>query len=104
MTMETDRDEVVWLHTEHRVSLAELAEVCGLPASILEELVEYGALVPAETAGTFAVQYAASIREAARLCADLDLELPAMALVLRFLERIHGLETEVRHLQAQLPR
>ena len=34
--------------------------------------------------------------------ADLELEMPALALVLSFLERIDALEAEVRNLAAQL--
>ena len=103
--MAPEADEVVWLHAQRTVTIVELAEACGLTVSSVEELVEYGALAPTDAAAqTFTGAYVTTLRDAARLCADLELEMPAMALVLRFLGRIHDLETEVRHLKAQLPR
>lgn len=103
--MPADTDDIVWLHAQRTVSIIELSEACGLPVASLEELVEYGALSPADpVARTFTAAYVATLRDAARLCADLELEMPAMALVMRFLGRIQDLEAEVRHLRAQLPR
>jgi chaperone modulatory protein CbpM len=103
--MATDSEDVTWLHAQRTVTIVELAEACGLTVASVEELVEYGALAPVDPeAQTFTAAYVATLREAARLCADLELEMPSMALVLRFLGRIHDLEAEVRHLKAQLPR
>ena len=103
--MATDRDDVVWVHAQGTITIVELSEACGVPVASIEELVEYGALSPTDPAArTFAAAYVVTLRDAARLCTDLELELPAMALVLRFLGRIHDLEDEVRHLRAQLPR
>jgi len=99
--MATERDDAVWLHAQQQVTLIELSEACGLPVASLEELVEYGALVPADPqARMFGAETLPALRDAARLCADLELELPALAIVLRFLDRIHHLEAEVRHLTA----
>ena len=103
--MGPENDQVVWLQAQRTVTIVELSEASGLPVASLEELVEYGALAPADSAAqTFTAEYIATLRDAARLCSDLELEMPAMALVLRFLGRIHDLEAEVRHLKAQLPR
>jgi chaperone modulatory protein CbpM len=103
--MATDSEDAVWLHAQRTVTIVELAEACGLTVASVEELVEYGALAPVDPAAqTFTAAYVSTLREAARLCADLELEMPSMALVLRFLGRIHELEAEVRHLKAQLPR
>lgn len=96
-------DDAVWLHSQH-ITIVELSEASGLPLATVQELVEYGALAPADAAGLFTADCAARVRDAARLCADLELETPAMALVVRFLGRIGDLETEVRRLRAQLPR
>ena len=103
--MATDRDDVLWLHAQGQVSIDELSESCGLPVASLRELVEYGALVPMDLAASewrFTAEYVATVRTASRLCIDLELDTPALALVLRFLDRINHLEAEVRHLQAQL--
>lgn len=95
--------DAVWLHAQ-RITLVELSEACGLPVATVEELVEYGALAPADAAGTFRAECVARVRDAVRLCGDLELETHAMALVVRFLGRIDDLESEVRRLRAQLPR
>ena len=99
--------ETVWLHAHVHVTLVELAETSGLSESELRDLVDMGALVPADPAAAewvFRSDCVASLRKAARLCHDLELETGAMALVLTFLERIEHLESEVRHLRAQLVR
>lgn len=103
--MAAERDDAVWLSAGRTVTIVELSEACGLPVASIEELVEYGALSPADpSARTFTASYVVTLRDAARLCGDLELEMPAMALVTRFLGRIRELEDEVRHLRAQLPR
>jgi chaperone modulatory protein CbpM len=93
--------DAVWLEAHARVTLVELSRCCGLEEATLRELVEYGALPPAD-GETFAGEWVGRLRQAARLGADLELETAAMALVLRFLERIESLEGEVRHLRAQI--
>jgi chaperone modulatory protein CbpM len=100
----TDPAEVDWLHAETRVTLVELAQTSGLPEELLRELVEYGALEPAEGADEwcFNADCVVRVRTAARLRNDLELETGSLALVLSFLERIERLEAQVRHLHAQL--
>ena len=103
--MATDRDETLWLHAQAQMSIAELAECSGLPEALLRELVEYGALSPADPQAVewvFSSECVVSVRTAARLRDDLELETPALALVLSLLERIHRLDAEVRHLSAQI--
>ena len=102
--MATDRDDALWLHTQRQLTIVELSETCGLPQDLLRDLVEYGALSPADPQApewAFSARYVASLRTAARLGSDLELETPVLALVLSFLERIERLESEVRHLSAQ---
>jgi hypothetical protein len=95
-------DEIAWFHAERRLTLIELCEASGLPEASIRELIEYGALSPVAE-DTFTAECVGTVRDAARLCAELDLELPSMALVVRFLARIHDLESEVRGLRARLP-
>ena len=100
-----NEDDVLWLHSHRQVSIVELAEACGLEESTVRELVEYGALAPADPqAGqwAFSADCVVRVRTAARLCTDLELETRALALVLSFIERISRLEGEVRNLQAQV--
>lgn len=97
--------EALWLHAHAHVTIVELAECSGLPESLLRELVDYGALTPADPqAGLFSSECVVSVRTAARLRNDLELETPALALVLSLLDRLHRLDSEVRHLNAQLSR
>ena len=103
--MATEGDDVLWLHSQRQVSIVELAQWSGFSEEELRELVEFGALHPTDPVQwSFSADCVVSARAAARLRKDLDLETPALALVLSFLERIHRLEAEVRELSAQLPR
>jgi chaperone modulatory protein CbpM len=103
--MATENEEALWLHAERTMSMVELAEFSGLPESVLQELVEYGALRPADPQrGVFGGDCVTPLRAAARLQSDLELETPALALALSFLERIQALEAQVRWLDAQLAR
>ena len=100
-------EDVVWLHAEHRVTIVELAQCSGLDEDVLRELVDYGALSPVDPdtgALDFNARCVASVRAAARLTQDLELDTPALALVLSFLERIDTLESRLREMNAKLPR
>jgi len=100
-----EQHDVAWLHAEAEITLVELAETTGLPEEVVRELVDYGALEPAGEGGMawcFRAECVARVRTAARLRNDLELETPALALVLSFLERIQRLEAQVRHLHAQV--
>jgi hypothetical protein len=91
---------VVWFESHTQVTLIEVARSSGLPEPLLRELVEYGALVT-EEGDRLAAACVGRLREAARLRADLELDTPSVALVLRYLERIEALEAQVRWLSAQ---
>ena len=96
-----DEFDVVWLEAHARVTLVELSRCSGFTEATLRELVDYGALAVGE-GETFGGECVGRLRQAARLGADLELETAAVALLLRFLERIESLEGEVRHLHAQV--
>lgn len=100
-----EQDDAVWLHAGAQVTLVELSHASGLEPDVLRELVEYGALALSTTEGaewSFSAECVVRVRTAARLKIDLELETPAVALVLSYLERIQRLESELRHLRAQL--
>jgi chaperone modulatory protein CbpM len=105
--MAAHEDDAMWLYAYGEVTLVQLAQASGLEEALLRELVEYGALAPADAAAAewcFSGACVARLRAAARLRSDLELDTPAVALVLRFLERIDDLEARVRELGAQLAR
>ena len=101
--MTTEHDEELWLHARREISIVELADCAGLSEPEVRELVEYGALVPADAMNlTFNAGCVAHVRAAIRLRRDLELDTAAFALVVSFLERIGELEERVRHLSAQV--
>ena len=92
-----------WLDAGAVIAQPELARMCGLSMAELDELVDYGALLPAASGAegrTFSGEWVAGLREAARLRATFDLDLFTLALLLGYLQRIHRLEQQVRSLQA----
>lgn len=98
--------EVTWLDARETVTMAELSQVCGLSEAELEELLEYGALVPLEAKAPqrlFSAEYIGTLRRAAKLRRDFDLDLFAIALLVDYLHRIDVLERQVKSLQAHLP-
>jgi chaperone modulatory protein CbpM len=105
--MTVEYTEVHWLDAHQSLTLAELAELSGLSATELGELVDCGVLRPLDltAAGpSFGAQCLAAARTAARLRADFDLQPSGLALALTLLERVHDLEAQTRSLQALLPR
>lgn len=99
--------EVGWLDARETLTVSELSRVCGLSASELDELVEYGALNPIprnEPERAFSAECVAALRAAGRLRRDFDLDLFAVAILLGYINRIEELEREVKSLRAHLPR
>lgn len=96
-----------WLDADRRVEQAELVQMCSLSSAELDELVEYGALVPLvgeEGAGRrFSASCVPPLREAARLRAHYDLDLFTVSLLLGYLQKIAHLEHQLHTLQAHLP-
>lgn len=98
--------EWLCLDESETIGAAELSGACGMSASELAELVDYGALQPLPARGpehVFSAACVMPLRAAARLRLDFDLDLFAAAVLLGFLDRIEALERQVRSLQAQLP-
>ena len=101
--------EVTWLDSRETVSLAELSRVCGMSTDELNELVDYGALVPVAPVAALALSAPGSffsagcivqLRTACKLRLDFDLDVFTAAILMGYLDRIDGLERQVRSLQA----
>lgn len=104
--MPSEIRDVLWLDEFETVSIAELAGLSGLTEPDVRELVEYGALAPAnpqEAQWTFSAHCVVTLRRACRLRADLELDLHAVAVALTLIEQINQLENEVAQLRARLP-
>jgi chaperone modulatory protein CbpM len=106
--MATDVPDPHWLDPHRRVDQAELAHMCSLSVVELDELVEYGALVPLVPEGSaatrcFSAACVAPLREAVRLRALYDLDVFTVSLLLGYLQRIEHLEHQLRALHAHVP-
>jgi len=85
------------------LSITQLVEQSGLSEADLQELVECGALRPREAGAsqwTFSSHCVVTARTARRLRDDFALDdVHALAIVLRFHERVDALEQELRRLR-----
>jgi chaperone modulatory protein CbpM len=98
--------EISWLDSRETVTITELCDVCGMSTGEIDELVEYGAIVPVEAAQTeriFSAEWVVPLRTAGRLRQDLELDLFTVSLLLGYLRRIEDLENELKSLRARLP-
>lgn len=103
-TQSSERAELAWLDGREAVTVTELSRASALSAAELAELVAYGALAPlhaTQQETLFSAQWVMPMRQAARLRRDLELDLYSVAIMLGYLERIAGLESELRSLQAR---
>jgi len=104
--MNVELTEAQWLYEQSEVSIEELAELSGLSAALLRELVDYGALVPSDTRSTqlsFAANCVVTVRTASRLREDFDLDTNALSVALALVERIRGLEEQLQDMRSQFP-
>ena len=95
-----------WPEAGDIITHAELTQVCRFSVAEVDELVEYGALVPLKARDgqrAFSRACVATLHTAATLKQDYDLDLFTVALLLEHLNRIEELEREVRFLRAHLP-
>jgi len=99
-------EQAMWLHEQHELLLEELCELSGLSERELRELVDHGVLAPIDPDAqrwTFGADRLVVARSARRLRSDFDLDPHGVALVVALLERVRGLEAELRDLRARLP-
>jgi len=104
--MQAPEADWAWLATPQVIGQHELEHICGLKAVQVDELVEYGALVPlpgADEPRLFDAGCVPPLREALRLHAVFDLDLFAVGLLTGYLQRIQHLEQQVHALHAQVP-
>jgi len=108
--MRIELSEIVWLE-EHELTLTELAELSGLPATVLEELVASGAIEarpasvgPLAGAARFGGAAIRAARTARRWMHDFEIDAQALVLALSLQSRVDRLELQLRELRARLPR
>ena len=102
--MKLESTSALLLDESGAVSITQLVEQSGLSESDLQVLVDCGALMPRDagaTTLTFSSRCVVTARTARRLRDDFALDdAHAVAIVLRFHERIDALERELRQLRA----
>lgn len=89
-----------WLDPRKVVSLAELSLSSGMSAVDLDELVDYGALIPLESAQpglVFSAECARPLSRACKLRSDFHLDIFTVVLLLGYLTRIEVLERQARN-------
>ena len=104
--MRIEISDAVWLDERQQFSLAELADLSGLSEPELKQLMDYETLLPTDPdAGEarFGAHCLVIARIACRLRNDFDLDTGGLALTLTLLDRIRGLEAQLRALRAQIP-
>ena len=104
--MATEAADLTWLDPLRRIGQDELALMCRLSTAQLDELVEYGSLVPVmghRGSREFSATCVAPLLEAARLCSHYDLDLFTVSLLLGYLQRIAQLEQQLRVLNVHVP-
>ncbi|HHQ42016.1 MAG TPA: MerR family transcriptional regulator [Chromatiales bacterium] len=97
--------EALVLDESVQLTLGELARACGLEVEAVMEMVEVGLLEPrgrGPLRWRFPASSVARARRAARLQADLELNLAGAALVLELLDEIRALRARVRALEQAL--
>jgi hypothetical protein len=104
--MQIEATEVIWLE-QHELSLPELSELSGLPKTLLEQLMDSGAIAPVARRRDQEVRFGAAAlhvaRTARRLQTDFELDMDALTLALGLLDRIAELEAQIQALRARLP-
>lgn len=104
--MQSETYHALWLDRSQLVSISDLVDLSGLTESEVQELVEFGALVPVNSEDIpwrFSADSVVTVRKASRLRDDLELDAHAVALALTLLEQIRTLEAELARLRAQQP-
>ncbi len=105
--MRIELTELFWLDQQRDFSLGDIAELSGLPETVLRALVDCGALTPVDPAATelrFDADGLLAARAAYRLREDFALDSQGLAVALTLLERIHDLERQLGELRARSPR
>lgn len=100
------RQQIDWIGMDagQAVGAMELSQASGLSCADVQELVEYGALVPLSTTQglTFSPSCLVPVQAVARLRSDFDLDLFTVGMLLGYIEKISALEDRVQDLQDRL--
>lgn len=101
--MKIERTEVVWLESRSDYSAHDLADMSGLPAELLRELMDCGALPTTHDQGSahFEAESIALVRTARRLRDDFELDANGLAVAISLVRRMRALEAELTEMRAR---
>lgn len=93
--------QTVWLTDADACTLEHLAEVSGLSADELRELIDSGAITPVGTDAPprFHLHTVVTVRTARRLRDDFELDRHGLAMAIVLIKRIEQLERQLQALQ-----
>jgi len=98
--------EMLWLDEHNTITLSELAELSGMSPDGINDLIDYGVIIPVEedrAQATFHAHYVITAKTAHRLRNDFELDARGVALAMTLIERVQELEAQLRALSAKLP-
>lgn len=105
--MNRQLSDSIWLNDTDVCGIDLLAEVSGLSAEEIEDLIENDLITPVNRSSQpyfFQLRYVLTVKTARRLRDDFQLDTHGVALALTLLQRICDLEAELNALQAKLGR
>lgn len=101
--MNMQQVETTWPELGDTVSFTDLSLACAMSREDLQELIDFGALLPLESTQAepvFEVTCLEPLRTAEKLRRHYDLDLFVVVILMDYLRRIDHLESQVRSLQA----
>ena len=100
--------ELIISDVNPELNITELCYCTGVSETLLQELVDYGVLVPEEKVDShewlFQVTAVETVKKATRIHRDLAIDWAGIALALNLLDDIEKLKIENRNLKIQLSR
>jgi len=96
--------QVTLYDDEIELSTHELCRICTIPADLLIELVEYGVIEPIGRTSAdwhFSQECIGRVQASMRLTRELEINLPAVALVLEMREQIRALHKQLALLNVE---
>jgi chaperone modulatory protein CbpM len=103
--MKVNLSEWIWLNDHAVCSAQHLAEVSGLSAEEVDDLIESGVIVPVDDNAqpkSFYLRYVVTANTARRLRDDFELDLHGVALALTLMQRIDELQQELNAVHTRL--
>jgi chaperone modulatory protein CbpM len=105
--MSTRSTAVAWLNDVELCPIEHLAETSGLAIEDIEDLIANGVIQPAPESGgraaqtrLFHLRYVVTVKTAARLRDDFELERHGMTLAVTLLQRIEQLQAQLVEMRA----